>query len=880
MSRTYELSFKLGAQMAGNFAKTMSSASGSLSNLNQKISEINSQQKSIQSLQELRTKAGQLSTDLAKARENTAKLSSEMANSKQTSDELGKQYRSAAGKAAYLAKKFNEAEEPTEEMSNQLEQARLEAKRLGVEFKKSQSETSKLEQRFDKSRTQAAKLKQQHSENRIELQRLKQSMGGVSTSTKDLIARQKQLAAAAEKAKAAQMSLNKTMAAQEANMENRENLRGQLFDAAGLAVALGTPIKIAAQFEQSMSKVGAVSNATDQQIAQLTATARNLGATTAWSASQAAEGMQFLAMAGFNTQQTIAAMPGMLNLASAGATDLGSAADIASNILTGFNLKAEEMGRLGDVMVNTFTSSNTNIAMLGETMKYVAPIAASTGVSLEQAAAMAGKLGDAGIQGSNAGTALRAVISRLSAPTGEAAKALQRLGIETQDANGDLRDVPTILAEMNQSMSSMGSAARAELTSTIFGLEAASGATVLLGQAGSGELQKYTDSLTKSGSAARVAAKQNDNAMGALRRLSSASESIAITMGNVLLPVLASGAENLASLVGIADTFAQNFPTVTAVIVGGTAALIALRVATIAGGYAFTFMKGAVLQVVKIVQMARTAWLLYTGAMVANQTTSKAAIVVSKAMAAAQWLVNATTAAFPGTWIVAAIVGVIAAGVALYKNWDTVTEYASKAWAAIKNFGVVALNGLKTAIINFTPVGWFMQAFGMAEGWLSNFSLFDSGRKILSTLGEGIKSAASSVISSVKSVFSKVREYLPFSDAKVGPFSELTKSGAAIMGTLADGVNSTNALESSMSNQMVQAGNGGISEFNRGVNRGGAGSVSGKSSGINVTIENITIGESQEGSASQIRKGVAQGAQDIVKEIEKATKRERRLSYG
>ncbi|AIU39708.1 tail length tape-measure protein [Vibrio phage phi 2] len=878
MSRTYELSFKLGAQMAGNFAKTMSSASGTLASLNKQISGINSQQKSIQSLQELRKKSAQLSVDLSKARENTARLSSEMKTSQQQTDSLGKQYRSAAGKLAYLSAKMAETEEPADELKNAFAQAQSEAKRLGSEFKKSQSETNRLNQSFEKSRNQAATLKQQHSENRIELQRLKQSMGGASTSTKDLISRQNQLAAAAEKARAAQAALSKTMAAQDANMAQRGELRGQLFDAAGLAVALGAPVKIAAQFEQSMAKVGAVSNATDEQLAQLTATARSLGATTSWSASQAAEGMQFLAMAGFNTQQTIAAMPGMLDLASAGATDLGTAADIASNILTGFNLKAEEMGRLGDVMVNTFTTSNTNLSMLGETMKYVAPVAAATGVSLEQAAAMAAKLGDAGIQGSNAGTALRAVISRLSAPTSEASKALQALGIQTQDANGNLRDVPTILSEMNQAMASLGSATKQEMTAAIFGLEAASGATVLLGQAGSGQLQKYTESLYQTGSASRVAAKQNDTAMGAMRRLSSAAESIAITMGNIFLPTLASGADKLAGLVAIADSFSQNFPTVTAVIVGGTAALIALKIATIAGGYAFTFMKGAVLQVVKIVQMARTAWLLYTGAMVASTTTSKTAIIVSKAMAAAQWLVNAATAAFPGTWIVAAIVGVIAAGVALYKNLDVVSEYGAKAWAAIKNFGVIALDGLKTAIINFTPLGWFMQAFGLANGWLSNFSLFESGSKIMQTLGQGILSAASSVISSVKSVFSKVREYLPFSDAKVGPFSELTKSGAAIMGTLADGVNSTNALESSMSNQLGSAGRGGISSLNQ--NMGRSSGSSSKGGDITVTISNITIGGDSQLSQSDVRKGVAQGSQDIVKEIQRAMKREERLSYG
>ena len=875
MSRTYELSFKLGAQMAGSFAKTMTSASGTLANLNKNIASINSSQNSIQALQNLRKKSGELSRQLSSARENTARLSAEMRSSQAQTNQLGKQFRSATSKANYLGRQLNQTEEPTEELKQKFAQAQAEAKRLGTEFKKSQSETNKLESEFTKAQKTASTLKTKHSENRTELERLKQSMGSTGTSTKQLIDRQKQLAEAAEKAKKAQASLQSTISAQQANVAKRGELRGQLFDAVALAGSLAAPIKIAASFEQEMSKVGAVSRASSEDLAKLTKTARDLGASTNWSASQAAEGMQYLSMAGFNTQQTMAAMPGMLDLASAGAVDLGAAADIASNILSGFNLEADQMGALADVMANTFTTSNTNLTGLGETMKYVAPVASNLGVQVEQAAAMAGLLGDQGIQGSMAGTSLRSVLSRLAAPTGKAAKALEDLGIQTQDANGNMRDVPTILAEMDYAMKDMGSAARQEMISTVFGVEAATAASILLGKAGSGALDEYAESLTESGAAARIAAQQNANAMGALRRLSSAAESIAITLGNVLLPAVASGAEMLASMAGIVDSVAQRFPFLTKLVVGGVAALIALKIAAIAGGYAFTFLYGGVLQIVKIVKMARVAWLLYTTSMLAGTAATKTATIASKAMTAAQWLFNSAMLASPITWMVAAIVGLIAVGVALYKNWDTVSKYAQKAWGAIRNFGITALNGLKAAIINFTPVGWFMQAFGLAEGWLSNFSLFKSGQKILQTLGAGIRSAASSVVNSVKSVFSKVRQYLPFSDAKIGPFSELTKSGAAIMSTLADGVDSSGDLERSINGQLGQS-SGGISAI-------GSASrpVSGGGDTFQFTIhQNITVGSDSAEVAQQAKQGASQGAGDLVKEFERAMQRERRLSYA
>ena len=708
---------------------------------------------------------------------------------------------------------------------------------------------------------------------REQLKQLNTTMGTTGTSTRELIKRQDQLAQAADRARSAQASLNKTMAAQQANMAKRGELRGQLFDAAGLAIAMAAPIKIAANFEQAMAKVGSVSNATDADMTKLTATARQLGATTNWSASQAAEGMQFLAMAGFSTQQTIAAMPGMLDLASAGATDLGSAADIASNILTGFNLKAEQMGRLGDVLTNTFTTSNTNLSMLGETMKYVAPIAASTGVSLEQAAAMAGKLGDAGIQGSNAGTALRTVISRLSAPTAEAAAMLRDLGVETQDASGNLRSVPDILAEMESAMGGMGTAARAELTSTIFGLEAASGATVLLDQAGSGSLQKYADKLKETGTASRVAAKQNDTAMGAMRRLSSAAESIAITMGNILLPTLAAGAEKFAAVIGVVDSLAQNFPLLTSVVVGGTAALIALKVATIAGGYAFTFIKGAWLQGVAVLKTLRVAYLLTTGATVASTNASKAAIVVSKAMTAAQWLFNAAMSANPIGLVIVAIGALVAAGVALYKNWDTVVAFFGAAWGRMKSM-----------FLNFTPLGWMIQGFSALTNWLDNFSLYDSGAKLLSTLSAGIKSAVSAPVDAIKGALSKVREYLPFSDAKVGPLSELTASGQAILNTIGDGMGKVNVAGMMTPLAGMGAAVDSLVPGKRDTMDAASGRITKASpAGGGITLQltqNITLGSGVGAeAANQAREGAAAGANDMLTALKQAMDQERRLSY-
>lgn len=194
----------------------------------------------------------------------------------------------------------------------------------------------------------------------------------------------------------------------------------------------GNALRTAAQFESAMNQVAAVSGATGKQFQELENLAKQLGETTSFSASQAAEGMSFLAMAGFEVNDILESMPGVLNLAAAGQMDLAMASDIASNILTGFGKDASEMSKAVDVLAKTFTSSNTNLEQLGEAMAYVAPVANSAGLQFEEVSAAVGLLGNAGIQASRAGTTLRGAIANLLSPTGEAKKVLDRLGVSAK----------------------------------------------------------------------------------------------------------------------------------------------------------------------------------------------------------------------------------------------------------------------------------------------------------------------------------------------------------------------------------------------------------------------------------------------------------------
>lgn len=304
-------------------------------------------------------------------------------------------------------------------------------------------------------------------------------------------------------------------------------------------------------FDAQMSKVQALARLDKQsaEYAELRAQALQLGATTMFSATQAAEGQAFLAMAGFDPKAIQGAMPGLLDMAKAGDLDLGRTADISSNILSAFGIDPKKMGQVADVLTKTFTTSNVNLEMLGTTMGYVGPVARAAGVDLETTAAMAGLLGNVGIQGEKGGTALRAMLLRLAAPTGGASKALkglklsaddlgnmgkatkavQQLGVKTMDAKGNMRPLMDIMDDLARATKNMGSAKKLELLKQIFGEEPAAAMSELMSKAGDGGIKKYLEEVRdNAGAAKKTAGTMADNMLGDIDQLKSAWEDVRI----------------------------------------------------------------------------------------------------------------------------------------------------------------------------------------------------------------------------------------------------------------------------------------------------------------------------------------------------------------
>jgi TP901 family phage tail tape measure protein len=324
--------------------------------------------------------------------------------------------------------------------------------------------------------------------------------------------------------------------------KNQESFR-QLEKAAtitGLAVAgiIAASVATSAQFEQGMARVAAISGATGSELERLENAAKDAGASTVFSANQATDALGFLAMAGFGVTQQVETLPHVLNLAAAAQMDLGSSADIVTNIMTGFGIEAEDSGMAVDVLVQAMTTANTDLHQLGEAMKFVAPVASSLGWSLEETATAVAKMSDAGIQGSQAGTSLRAMLLALSDPTGKAKDVIEDLNLELYDANDNLLPLPDLVREVAGGLEGMSETQQTAAASALVGREAASGFLSVIKESPE-ELEKYIKSLEESeGRAEQLAAVQNDTLIGSFNQFKSVLEAVAIELGEEFTPEL------------------------------------------------------------------------------------------------------------------------------------------------------------------------------------------------------------------------------------------------------------------------------------------------------------------------------------------------------
>lgn len=485
-------------------------------------------------------------------------------------------------------------------------------------------------------------------------------------------------------------------------------------DAAKKVAALGTAavgafgafaIKSGMDFEAQMSKVEALvtagsddiqANAANMQ--RLTDAAKQMGATTKFSATESAQTLEYMAMAGWKTNQMVSGLPGIINLAAASGEELASASDIVTDALTGFGLKASDSAHFADVLAKASSSSNTNVALMGETFKYAAPVAGALKYSIEDTAVAIGLMANAGIKGEQAGTALRGVLTNLAKPSDQVAGYMDELGVSLTDTQGNVKPLSALMVDLRQKFAGLTDAQKAEYAAGIAGKNALSGFLAIV-NASDADFNNLTQAIANSdGTAQQMADTMNNNLSGQLTLLKSAAEGVGITFYDSIKGKATDAVKGLTDKLsqwqtdGTIDAIAAKVGDAFSIIMdkGSQAVSWVMQnkdgiISAIQGiGIAFGIFKGAQL-FGNIIQGVHNLSLF--GQTVRAVATSDiprfAGGVVNVAKKFGGFMKTAVgfVAANP---IVLIIAGAIAAGILIYKNWDTIKSGAIALWEKAK----------------------------------------------------------------------------------------------------------------------------------------------------------------------------------------------------
>ena len=312
---------------------------------------------------------------------------------------------------------------------------------------------------------------------------------------------------------------------------------------------VGAATAVGSEFEAQMSRVQAIAGATGEELNLLTEQALQLGAQTSFSATEAAEGMENLASAGFTTEEIMEAIPGLLDLAASSGSELATASEIAASAIRGFGLDASEAGHVADVFAEAAARTNAQTEDMGNAMKYIAPVAHTMGISLEETAAAIGIMSDAGIKGEQAGTTLRGALTRLTKPTNKMIGTMEELGISFYDNEGKMKSLTEIVKMLQDSMQGLSDEEQQYALTTLFGTESLSGMLALISR-GPEELSTMTNSFKDcDGAASEMADTMLNNTSGAIEEMNGAIESLGIKIQQILAPYIVEAANKVQELV-------------------------------------------------------------------------------------------------------------------------------------------------------------------------------------------------------------------------------------------------------------------------------------------------------------------------------------------
>ena len=506
--------------------------------------------------------------------------------------------------------------------STALETNRQKLERLTAEHDRLQRELSQTEQPSEKLRAAMERNERQIADTtaKIEAQEarlrtLGDELSDAGVDTSRLAQENERLAKSYDRLKSGQEELARLNSAIQQNNEAISKTKTQLGGVIGTAAALGAalyagPVKKAVEFEAQMSSVQAISGASAGDMAKLSDLAKEMGATTQFTAVESGKALEYMAMAGWKTKQMIGGLPGIMNLAAASGEDLGSVSDIVTDALTAFRMNAEDAGRFADVLAQASSNANTNVGMMGATFQKVAPVAGALGYSVEDMSLAIGLMANASIKADVAGTSLKTSLANMAKPTKQMKAYMDRYGISLTRSDGTMKTFREVVDNLRGSLGGLSEAEQVAAATAIFGKESFAGMLAVV-NASDEDYKKLSDSINNAkGAAERMAAIKLDNLEGDITLMKSALDGLQIAIGDALLPTFRAGTQGITDFITKLTQFINENPELIQQIVKITAGLLAFKAATLTGKLAFLELKGGVLSVQKGFTLLKTMFAL------------------------------------------------------------------------------------------------------------------------------------------------------------------------------------------------------------------------------------------------------------------------------
>lgn len=503
---------------------------------------------------------------------------------------------------------YKKQEAALESNRQKLERLTAEHDKLQREMSETAAPSEELRQKMAKNEKQIAATTAKIEAQEQRLQTLGSELSDAGVNTANLSAENERLAKTYDKVKKSQEELAKVNTALEQNNTSIGNTKKQLAGVIGTAAALGAaiyagPVKKSRELEAQMSTVKAISNATTEDMTRLTDMAKHMGATTQFTAVEAGKALEYMAMAGWKTDQMLGGLPGIMNLAAASGEDLGQVSDIVTDALTAFNMTADQSGRFADVLAQASSNANTNVSMMGATFQKVAPVAGTLGYSVEDMSLGIGLMANASVKAETAGTSLKTALANMAKPTKQMQAYMDKYGISLTNADGSMKTFREVIDNLRSSLGGLSKTEKTAAATAIFGKESFAGMLAIV-NASDADFKKVSDAVNNAaGAAERMAAIKLDNLEGDVTLLKSATDGLQTAIGDALLPTFRAGTQQLTKFVSNLTEFINANPELVRTIVKVTAGLLAFKAAALTAKLGFLELKGGVLTVQKVMAL-------------------------------------------------------------------------------------------------------------------------------------------------------------------------------------------------------------------------------------------------------------------------------------